>query len=411
MISFKKKYFIVIFSLILVISSFYASFYLGFIYGKKSVHCEHCPPNDVNFSLFWEAYDVLKQNYVNTGKIINKDVLYGAISGMVNSLKDPYTVFMSPEDSKMFLEDVQGEFEGVGMEIGIKDDQLQVISPLDGTPAQKAGIMAGDKILYIDGEPTAKMTLEEAVKKIRGKKGTKVTLTIMRESWAKPKDFEIVRGIIKIPTIKWEIKNEDIAYIKIYEFSETASSDFRKAAIKIVSNPKVKKIVLDLRNNPGGYLEVARDIAGWFLKPGELVVVEDFEGKRENIDYRTYGNGAFLHYPVVVLINKGSASASEILAAALRDNRGIKLIGEKSFGKGSVQQLFPLDDGSNLKITVAKWLTPKGGSIDGKGLEPDIEVKMTEKDYQEGRDPQLKRALEIINNYEEESKSNITERY
>ncbi len=394
--NFRKKYFIIFFSVILVVSSFYASFYLGFVRGKNSVYCEHCPPSDVNFSLFWEAYDTLKQNYVDTGKITDEDILYGAISGMINSLKDPYTVFMNPEDSKVFLEDVQGEFEGVGMEIGIKNDQLLVISPLDGTPAQKAGIMAGDRILNIDGESTARMTLEEAVKKIRGKRGTKVILTIMRESWTKPKDFEIVRGTIKIPTIEWEIKNENVAYIKIYEFSEMAGSDFRKAAVDIISNSKVKKIVLDLRDNPGGYLEIAQDIAGWFLKPGYLVVTEDFKGKRKNIDYKAYGNGAFLNYSVVVLINKGSASASEILAAALRDNRGIKLIGERSFGKGSVQQLFPLSDGSNLKITVAKWLTPKGESIDGKGLEPDIEVKMTEEDYRDGKDPQLKKALEIL---------------
>lgn len=378
-----------------------AAFSFGFFLGEKSVICENHSQENANlentdFSLFWEALNVLKSHYINPEKITDQNIIYGVISGMVNSLKDPYTAFMDPEESKKFLEDVSGEFEGVGMEIGIRKDQLQVIAPLKGTPAQKAGILPGDKIIKINGEYTSNMTLEEAVTKIRGKEGTKVTLTIMREGWKEPKDFEITRAKIEIPTIEWEVKNQNIAYIKIYQFSSNVEYEFRKVAIKIISDPKIDRMILDLRDNPGGYLESSQQIAGWFLKLGDVVTIEDFGGKDKNKEFKAYGNSAFLHYPVVVLINKGSASASEILAAALRDNRGIKLIGEKSFGKGSVQQLYTLSDGSNLKITIARWLTPKGKTIEGKGLDPDIEVEMTEEDYSQGKDPQLEKAIKVI---------------
>jgi carboxyl-terminal processing protease len=248
------------------------------------------------------------------------------------------------------------------------------------------------------------MTVDEAVDLIRGPKGTEVTLTIFREEWEKSKEFKIVRAVIEVPSLKWEIKRPasgypDIAYIKLYQFSEKASFDFSKAAIEILNSP-AEKIILDLRDNPGGYLEVAQDIAGWLLKRGEVVVIEDFgEGKEQNV-YKAQGNASLVEYPMVILINQGSASGSEILAGALRDNRGILLIGEKSFGKGSVQELEKLRDNSSLKITIAKWLTPKGELITDKGLEPDIKVEMTEEDYEQGRDPQLDKAIEIIKTLE-----------
>jgi len=389
----KRKKTSIIFLVLIV--SFLAIFSFGFLIGKNTVKCDTCSPQDLNFSLFWKSLETLKQNYVNPEDINYQNLIYGAISGMVKSLNDPYTVFMNPDDSKRFLEDVSGEFEGVGMEIGIKEGKLQVIAPLEGTPAQKAGLLAGDKIIKINDNFTSDITIEEAVDKIRGPKGSVITLTILRDGWSSPKDFKIKRAIIEIPSLKWELKDKDIAYIDIYQFSEKSEYDFRKTAINILNSP-AKRIILDLRNNPGGYLEVSRYIAGWFLKRGDIVTIEDFGGKEKNKEYKSYGNEAFLNYPVVVLINKGSASASEILASALRDNRDIKLIGETSFGKGSVQQLFSLPDGSNLKITVAKWLTPKGKSINGKGLKPDIEVKMSEKDYNEGKDPQLDKAIKVI---------------
>jgi carboxyl-terminal processing protease len=384
-----KKILIPIFLVIAIL----ASFGLGFYYGKTQ--CKICPPEEIDFSLFWEAYHKLQEKFVDKGKFDVQKMIEGAISGMVKSLEDPYTIFLNPEETKRFIEDVKGTFEGVGMEIGIKKGQLQVIAPLEGTPAQRAGLRAGDKILEINGKPTTDMTIDEAVDLIRGPKGSEVTLTIFREEWEKSKEIKIVRAVIEVPSLKWEMKDENIAYLKLYQFSEKASFDFSKAAIEILNSP-AKKIILDLRNNPGGYLEVAQDIAGWFLKRGEIVAIEDFgEGKERNI-YKAQGNASLVEYPIVILINQGSASGSEILAGALRDNRDILLIGEKSFGKGSVQELERLSQGSSLKITVAKWLTPKGELITDKGLEPDIKVEMTEEDYEAERDPQLDKAIEII---------------
>jgi len=387
-----------LFTLIFLVSIILVSFGLGTYFGKSRVVCEICPPEEIDFSLFWEVYHKLQEKFVDKGKFDTQKMIYGAISGMVKSLGDPYTVFFLPEETKRFEEDVKGIFEGVGMEIGIKKGQLQVIAPLEGTPAQKAGLRAGDKILKINDKETVDLTTDEAVNLIRGPKGTEVKLTILREGWEKPKDFKIVRAVIEIPSLKWEVKSAPegypIIYLKIYQFSEKASFDFSKAAIEILSEPS-QKIILDLRDNPGGYLEVAQDIAGWFLEKGKIVVIEDF-GKGEKKEYKSEGNGLFSNYKIVILINKGTASASEILAGALRDNRGILLIGEKSFGKGSVQELEKLREGSSLKITVARWLTPKGNLISDVGLEPDIKVEMTEEDYEEGRDPQLDKAIEVI---------------
>jgi len=373
----------------------------GYFFGKTRVICEVCPPKDINFSLFWEAWKVLQEKFADKEKFDVQKMIYGAISGMVKSLEDPYTTFFNPEDTKRFIEDVKGTFEGVGMEIGQRKGQLQVIAPLENTPAQKAGLRAGDKIIKINDTLTADLTLDEAINLIRGPKDTQVTLTIFREEWEKTKEFKIVREVIEVPSLKWELRPingyPDIAYLKLYQFSEKASFDFRVAAIEIL-NSQAKKIILDLRNNPGGYLEVAQDIAGWFLKRGEIVAIEDLgEGKEQNL-YKAQGNSALAEVPIVILINQGSASGSEILAGALRDNRGILLIGEKSFGKGSVQELERLSEGSSLKITIAKWLTPKGESITDRGLEPDIKVEMTEEDYEEDRDPQLDKAIEIIKN-------------
>ena len=407
-----KKASLLIFFVVIV----FAAFGAGFYFAKSQVPVaapegiineELGKPGNLDFSLFWEAWAKLEEKYVDHSKIDYKKMLYGAIIGMADSLKDDYTVFFPPEDSKIFKEDVNGEFSGVGMEIGVKNSTLTVIAPIEGTPAEKAGLRAGDKIVKVNGQDSGDMAVEEAVKLIRGQRGTEVSLTIFRDGWDNVKDFKIIRDVIEVPSIKLEIlaspgeaggKADGIAHIKLYQFSEVARSSFNKAGLEILNGP-AKKIILDLRNNPGGYLEVAQDIAGWFLEKGELVAIEDFGGKEENQEYRAKGPSNFSSYKMVVLINKGSASASEILAGALRDNRNVPLIGEKSFGKGSVQQLEELREGS-LKITIARWLTPKGIMINGQGLTPDIEVKMTEEDYKKKKDPQLDKAIEVLKEME-----------
>lgn len=371
------------------------SFGLGIYWGRSQIKCEVCQPSEVNFSLFWEAWGLIKDNFVGRANLDVQKMIYGAISGMVSSLDDPYTVFFTPQDTKRFIEDVQGNFQGVGMQIDVKNGQLQVVAPLEDTPAQKAGILAGDKILKINGTTTVGMTAEEAVNLIRGPKGTSVTLTLMRDSWEESKDVTIVRSIINIASLKLDIRNDGVAYIRLYEFSEKASADFSDAAIKIL-NSNSERIVLDLRGNPGGYLEVANYIAGWFLEKGQIVTIEDFGNGEGRIEHKAEGNAMLQNYPLVVLIDKGSASGSEILAGALRDDRSIKLIGETSFGKGSVQNLEKMEDGSSLKVTIAKWLTPKGESISDHGLEPDIKVEMTEEDVAQEKDPQLDKAIEVL---------------
>lgn len=391
---------LVLFFLLIIIS---AAFGAGFYFRQSQIpvappagiaNADLGQPAGVDFSLFWDAWRVLEEKFVDPAKIDYQKMIFGAISGMVSSLKDPYTVYLPPQEAKVFKEDVSGEFQGVGMEIGIRKGELTVVAPLEGTPAQKAGLRAGDKILKIDDTYTADLTTDEAVKLIRGTKGTFVLLTIMREGWSQSQEFNIERDVIEVPSLKWEIKEGDIAYIKLYQFSETATVAFNRAAAEILAS-SAKSIILDLRDDPGGYLEVAQDIAGLFLEKGQIVTIEDFGGKEENNEYLSRGSGQLRVYPMVILINQGSASASEILAGALRDNRGIQLIGNQSFGKGSVQTLEELKKGS-LKITVAKWLTPKGTTIDGEGLKPDVEIELTEKDYEEGKDPQLDKAIEII---------------
>ena len=383
---------------ILMVTTLYVGFSVGFYYGEIEGRTKITPSSDLDMSLFWESYNLLKEKYVDTEKFDSQQMVYGAISGMVERLDDPYTVFFDPEDAKIFEEDVSGEFQGVGMEIAIKDNQLTVVSPLDGTPAQKAGIKSGDKILKVDDTSTIDMTIDKAVKIIRGPEGSEVCLTVYREEWGETREIKIIREMIKIPSIKWEMKDDNIAYIKIYHFSGTAGYDFADMAEEVLDS-SAQKIVLDLRNNPGGYLETSQNIAGWFLEKGQIVTIEDFGDKRDTIEYKAKGPAKLASYPVVVLINQGSASASEILAGALRDNRGIKLVGEKSFGKGTVQELAKLTEGS-LKITVASWLTPKLNQITGNGLEPDFKVELTEEDFEQDKDPQLDKAIEILKEIE-----------
>ena len=351
-------------------------------------------PSAVNFGAFWQTWDAVNKNYLNAEKINSQDKVYGAISGLVGSLNDPYSVFLPPKENKKFQEDVQGNFGGIGAEIGVRKNQLLVIAPLKDTPAERAGLKAEDMILSINSTSTEGMTADDAVKLIRGPENTEVTLTIMREEWKKPEDFKITRGRIVVPTLDLTMKDGNIAYIQLYTFNSNADYLFYQAATKALAGG-AKGIVLDLRNNPGGYLEVAVDLGGWFLPKGTLVVKEESRnGESESL--KANGNAALAGLPVVVLINGGSASASEILAGALHDNKAAKLVGEKSFGKGTVQELIPLPDGSTIKLTIAHWVLPSGKILDNAGLDPDIEVKITDDDIKNKKDPQLDKALEVI---------------
>ena len=370
---------------------------------KKLINLEAGKPSEVDFSLFWKVYSDLQEKYVDSSKLEPEKVLYGAIGGMVNSIGDPYTTFFEPENSKKFQEEISGSFGGVGIEIGKRNDILTVIAPLKDTPAYKAGIKAGDKILKIDNKPTDNISIEEAVNLIRGKKGTKVVLTINNGA---TKDVELIRDTIKVPTIEWKLVEKggkNIAYMQIFSFNQTVDSEFRKAAEEILKSD-ADAVVLDLRNNPGGLLDSAINLAGWFLDKGKLVVSEEFGNGLKN-EFKSDGNGALKSYSMIILINGGSASASEILAGAIHDNKGTRLVGIKSFGKGSVQELEKYDDGSSLKVTIAKWLTPDGISISETGIEPDVKVEIDAKEVEAGnieigtpgKDPQLDKALDLLN--------------
>jgi carboxyl-terminal processing protease len=393
---------VIIFLLLLgLFGSFASGFYAGRIYGyvvpiERVANIDAGQPEDVDFSLFWDAWRVVQEKYAGTEELDIQGMVYGAIQGMVDSLGDPYTVFLPPDESKRFLEDIAGSFSGVGMEIGIRDGQLRVIAPLEGTPAEAAGLRAGDYIVRIGEDVfTSDIGIDEAVSLIRGPEGSVVTLAILREGWDEAKEFTIERGVINIPSMTWEFRDDDVVHIRLFQFSEIARHDFQKVANEILAS-STDKIILDVRNNPGGFLEVAVDIAGYFLERGEVVVIEDKGGTQDEKEYKARGNSRLKDFSIVVLINEGSASASEILAGALRDQRGAQLIGAKSFGKGSVQELEEFKDASSLKVTIANWLTPNGNLITGVGLEPDIAVPVTDEDREAGVDPQVQKAIEVL---------------
>ena len=319
-----------------------------------------------------------------------KRVLKGKSIGNINNIVNNYMALELVDNLSFSAYDMDTIKGNTTADLAKGGEQMTLIG------GEQTTLKAGDFINKVDGASTKGWVLPQAVSKIRGKKGTIVTLNIFREGWTSAKDFKITRDTIVVPTMKWEIKDSNIAYIRFNEFGETLPADFKTAALKILQSP-AKKIILDLRGNPGGYLEAAQNIAGWFLKQGQTVTIEDFgKGKTQQI-YKAEGNAELANYPVVILIDQGSASASEILAGALRDNRNIKLIGTKSFGKGSVQEVTNLRGGSFLKITIAKWLTPKGDSISEIGLEPDVKVEISDKDIEDKKDPQLDKALELIN--------------
>ncbi len=351
---------------------------------------------DADFNLFWEVWSQLEEKFVDRSRIDRDQMVYGAIAGLARSLKDPYTEFLPPAESKQFQEDIKGAFGGIGAEIGLRKNIVTIIAPLKGNPAEKAGIKAGDKILKIDDTTTNDLALDEAVRLIRGEPGTKVRLAVFRDGADRTQEFTVTRDIIKVQIVSTEARPDGIFVIKLNHFTENAAFEFRKAVQEFLDSGS-KKIILDVRNNPGGFLTVAVDIGSWWVPAGEAIARERFADGTEEV-YRSSGYNVLGEVPTVLLVNEGSASASEIVAGALRDHRNIKLVGAKTFGKGSVQEVVQLPRQASLKVTIAKWLTPKGIEIDGKGLEPDVIVTPPEKP-QEGdeiKDLILEKAIEVL---------------
>jgi carboxyl-terminal processing protease len=398
------KYIQVLVSLVLVAAIFGMGFYSGKGRGGAVSVTIGNSTNEISenadFGPFWSAWEVLEDKYVGasstTVAVSPQQKVWGAIEGLAAAYDDPYTIFFPPVESKMFSDEIKGSFGGVGMEVASQEGLLTVVAPLKGTPAERAGVRAGDKIIQINDKPSARMPVDEAISLIRGEQGTTVTITFAREGAVDPLVKDLVREPIQIPTIESELLPNGVFVLSLYSFSENSPDLFRQALREFVESGS-DKLVLDLRNNPGGYLEAAVSMASWFLPTGKVVVAEDFGGKRESVFHRSRGYDVFEeNLKFAILVNGGSASAAEILAGALSEHGKAVLIGEKTFGKGSVQELVPITGDTSLKVTVGHWHTPNGNSISNGGLTPSIEVKMTADDVKAERDPQLARAVELL---------------
>lgn len=349
----------------------------------------------IDFSLFWKVWEILKDKYVDKSSLDAKELFYGAIDGMLAATGDPYTTFFSPKENQEFNEDISGTFEGIGAEMGMKDDVITIIAPLEGAPAEKAGLLPGDKIVKINGVISSSYSLDEAVKNIRGPKGTEVTLTIFRNGDEETRDIVVKRDVILVKSVRFEMKENGIAYIRVNRFGDDTEAAFKGYAKELLAKD-AKGIIIDVRSNPGGYLETAVAMGSLMLPAGKIVVTEE-NGSGKHVELKARGGDVLSSLPTVVLINEGSASASEILAGALRENReNVRLVGKKSFGKGSVQELIAVNKETAVKITVAKWLTPSGKQIHNVGIAPDVEVGMSAEDRENKRDPQLDKAIEEV---------------
>ncbi len=366
------------------------------------------PPTGVDFSPVWKAWATINDKFVpasvptttasSSPQVVGTPEerrVYGMIQGLADSLGDPYTFYLPPVEQKQFSEDLSGEFTGVGMEIAIKNEMLTVVAPLKGTPAERAGIKPGDLVLQIDGVDTKGLDITAAVNRIRGPKGTIVTLHVMREGWKEPQDIKVTRDVISVPVVETDKKPGGVFVLSLHNFTANSPELFRNAMREFVESGDTR-LVLDLRGNPGGYLEAAVDMASWFLPTGKVVVTEDYAGHQDNIVHRSRGYNIFnSNLKMVILVDKGSASASEILAGALQQNKIAPLVGTNTFGKGSVQELVPITENTGLKVTVARWLEPDGTHIPTTGITPDVEVKIPE-DNKPPADPQMDKALELL---------------
>lgn len=404
------------------------TFLVGYFFGVTKVNFEwnHYKPNItvvnkepptsaslVDFSLFWSVWDKLSTNYYDKSKIDPQKMLYGAITGMVQSVGDPYTMFLPPTQNSNFQQQLAGQFTGIGAELGLKGKQIIVIAPLAGSPATKAGIKAGDAIMAVDGQSTSTWTLPQAVDKIRGPKGTPVKLTVVHSGEKDQKDITITRDTITIKSVDGWVKQikdidaisqdlkksdkaqDSIAYVRLSQFGDNTNTDWTNIINNIygkIQSQHPKGLILDLRDNPGGYLTDAVFIAGEFLPQGTPVVIQDNGAQQNTLSVNRQGK--LMDIPLVVLINKGSASASEIVSGALRDNKRAQLVGDTSFGKGTIQEAMDLGNGIGLHVTIAKWLTPNGTWVHGKGLTPDVKVSLDPKDP--SHDTQLEKAIDVL---------------
>jgi len=354
---------------------------------------------NIDFKLFWDTWSLLSEKYVDKKALDPQKMYYGAISGMVQAVGDPYTVFLPPESQKSTKEELGGSFDGVGIELGFnKDKNLVVIAPLKDTPAEKGGIRAGDLILKIDGTDATNMALPDAVGKIRGKKGTKISLDIFHENDTKPSTVELTRDTIIVKSVEESLKTtpkgKKISYIKLSRFGERTFAEWGDAVSSVLSQGS-QGIILDVRNNPGGFLDGAVFIGSEFIDKGDIVMSENSQGERQH--YPVNRPGKLLELPLIVLINKGSASASEIVAGAIQDDKRGTLVGTQSFGKGTIQESQDLPGGTGIHVTTAKWLTPQGRWIHNVGLTPDVKVEeATQSAAQPKKDVQLDKALELL---------------
>lgn len=399
----------IIISAILIIGVFVGGYYLGVegyraqITKTLTLTVSRKTPADksVDMSLFWQVWDLMAEKYYDKSKLDPNQMIYGAIQGMVASTGDPYTTFLPPTQNKIVNDNLSGSFSGVGIEIGYKKGQLAVMAPLSGSPAEKAGVKAGDYIIKITDKAknvdidSTGMTTSEAVTYIRGTEGTKVTLTLLREGVTSPVIVELTRAKINVPSVilSWVGEGSNIADIKVSEFGAETKNEWNKAVSEILTKGGTKGVIIDLRNNPGGYMQAAVDLASDFV-PANTVVVIQQNGDGSKIEYKSNALPRLENYKVVVLINGGSASASEILSGALRDDKGIKLVGDKSFGKGTIQEPIDITGGSGIHITTAKWLTPKGTWVHGVGLTPDVSIANPDN---ASEDAQLNAAVKLFN--------------
>lgn len=383
----------------------------GYLYathgGGQGTLVSASEPSGVDFDPVWKAWATIDQNFVpvvvasstplaTSTAAEQQAEVYGMISGLAASLNDPYSYFLPPTENQQFTSTMSGSFDGVGMEVEVKNGVLTVVSPLKGTPAATAGIKSGDQILKIDGTSTDGMDADTAVNVIRGPKGTQVTLTINREGWSAPRDIKVTRDTINVPVVETIQRPDGIFVISLSEFTANSADLFRTALRQFVQSGD-SKLVLDLRGNPGGYLDAAVDIGSYFLPSGDTIVTEDYAGHAANIVHRSLGYNIFNNnLQMIVLVDHGSASAAEILADALHVDNVAKLVGTTTFGKGSVQELIPITSDTALKLTVARWLGADGKQIPPEGITPDVSVDLTEADAAAGRDPQMDKAVEML---------------